>query len=113
MPVKAVARYVRVSPRKARAVADLIKGKDLEEALRILTFTPKRAARVLEKVVNSAVANAEVSPEIEDVNALYIRSIFVDQGPMLKRYRARAIGRACMIRKRTSHITVILDERRM
>lgn len=112
MAVKAVSRYVRISPRKARLVADLVRGKDLEEALRIFAFFPKRASKVLEKVVKSAVANAEVSPEIEDVSALYIKSIFVDGGPVLKRYRPRAMGRAYMVRRRTSHITVVLDERK-
>jgi len=112
MAVRAVARYVRISPRKARVVADLIRGKDLEDALRILDLSPKKAARIMEKVVKSAVANAEVSPEIEDVDALYIKSVYVDGGPMWKRIRPRAMGRAYLIRKRTSHITVVLDEKR-
>jgi large subunit ribosomal protein L22 len=112
MAVKAVARYVRISPRKARVVADLIRGKDLEEALRILSLSPKGGAKVIEKVVKSAVANAEVSPDINDVDALYVKAIHVDGGPMWKRIRPRAMGRAYLVRKRTSHITVVLDERR-
>ncbi len=112
MAVKAVARYVRISPRKARVVADLIRGKDLEDTLRILTLSPKRGAKVMEKVVRSAVANAEVSPEIEDVDALYVKEIYVNGGPTWKRIRPRAMGRAYLVRKRTSHITVVLDERR-
>ncbi len=112
MAVKAVARYMRISPRKVRVVADLIRGKDLEDALRILSFSPKRASGVLEKVLKSAVANAEVAPHIEDVDALYVKAIYVDGGPVLKRIRPRAMGRAYLIRKRTSHITVVLDEKK-
>jgi len=110
--VRAVGRYLRVSPRKARVVADMIRGKDVEEAMNILSFVPRRACKVIEKVLTSAVANAETSPDIEDPDALYIREIMVDGGPVLKRYRPRAMGRATMIRKRTSHITIVLDERR-
>ncbi len=112
MAVKAVLRYARISPRKARIVADMIRGKDVEEAFNILRFTPKKGARIIEKLLKSAVANAEASPDIEDVDALYIKSIYVDQGPMLKRIRPRAMGRAYLIRKRLSHITIELDERK-
>ncbi len=112
MPARAVLRYARISPRKARVVADMIRGKDVEEALTILRFTPKKAARIIEKLLRSAIANAEVSPDIVDVDALYVSKIYVDQGPMLKRIRPRAMGRAYLIRKKTSHITIELDERR-
>ncbi len=109
MEVKAVTRYVRISPRKARLVTELIKGKPVEEALTILRFVPKKAASLVDKTLRSAVANAEQNPNI-DVDTLYIKRIFVDGGPTMKRWRARAMGRATKIIKRTSHITVILDE---
>ena len=109
MEVKAVTRYVRIAPRKARLVTDLIKGKPVEEALTILRFVPKKAARLVDKTLRSAVANAEQNPNI-DVDTLYIKRIFVDGGPTMKRWRPRAMGRATQIIKRTSHITVILDE---
>ncbi|MCG6946498.1 MAG: 50S ribosomal protein L22 [Deltaproteobacteria bacterium] len=109
MEVKAVTRYVRMAPRKARLVTELIQGKQVEEALTILRFVPKKAARLVDKTLRSAVANAEQNPNI-DVDTLYIKRIFVDEGPTMKRWRARAMGRATKIIKRTSHITVILDE---
>lgn len=109
MEVKAITRYVRIAPRKARLVTDLIKGKPVEEALTILRFVPKKAARLVDKTLRSAVANAEQNPNI-DVDTLYIKRIFVDGGPTMKRWRPRAMGRATKIIKRTSHITVILDE---
>ena len=109
MEVKAVTRYVRIAPRKARLVTELIKGKPVEEALTILRFVPKKAARLVDKTLRSAVANAEQNPNI-DVDTLYIKRIFVDGGPTMKRWRARAMGRATKVIKRTSHITVILDE---
>jgi large subunit ribosomal protein L22 len=103
------ARYIRISPRKARLVADMIRGKPAEAASKILLFTPKSAARVLKKVLGAAIANAEHKGDI-DVDTLYVKKIFVDQGPTWKRYRPRAMGRATLIRKRTSHITIVLDE---
>lgn len=109
MEVKAITRYVRIAPRKARLVTELIKGKPVEEALTILRFVPKKAARLVDKTLRSAVANAEQNPNI-DVDTLYIKGIFVDGGPTMKRWRPRAMGRATKIIKRTSHITVILDE---
>ena len=109
MEVRAVTRYVRISPRKARLVTELIKGKPVEEALTILRFVPKKAARLVDKTLRSALANAEQNPNI-DVDTLYIKRIFVDGGPTMKRWRARAMGRATKIIKRSSHITVILDE---
>lgn len=109
MEVRAVTRYVRISPRKARLVTELIKGKPVEEALTVLRFVPKKAARLVDKTLRSALANAEQNPNI-DVDTLYIKRIFVDGGPKMKRWRARAMGRATKILKRSSHITVILDE---
>ncbi|MDI9439472.1 MAG: 50S ribosomal protein L22 [Limnochordia bacterium] len=110
MEARAVARHVRISPRKARQVIDLIRGRDVEEALTILKFTPKGASPIVEKVLRSAVANAENNFEM-DVDSLYVAECYVDQGPTLKRIRPRARGMANRIRKRTSHITVILRER--
>lgn len=110
MEAKAVARYVRIAPRKVRQVANEIKGKGVDEALQILQFTPRAAAEILRKVLNSAVANAENNLEL-DRNNLVVAKALVDQGPALKRYRARAQGRAAAIRKRTSHITIIVEEK--
>ena len=109
METKAIAKYIRISPQKARLVVDLVRGEKVEDARRILQFTRKYAAGVVSKVLKSAVANAKQNPNI-DGSILYVKEIFVDQGPTLKRWRARAQGRAASIRKRMSHITVILDE---
>ncbi len=109
MEVKAVGKYIRISPQKARLVADMVRGERISEAQKILTFTRKRAAGIVEKVLRSAIANATQNPNIDE-DILYIKEIFVDQGPSLKRWRARAQGRAAMIKKRMSHITVVLDE---
>jgi large subunit ribosomal protein L22 len=106
----AKAKFVKVAPRKARLVADVIRGKKVNEAVNILTFIPKKAARVLLKVVNSAIANAENNHDL-DVENLYIHRAFVDGGPMLKRFTAKAMGRATPIRRRTSHITIVVKER--
>ncbi|GAB4268414.1 50S ribosomal protein L22 [Thermincola ferriacetica] len=111
MEAKAVARYIRISPRKARQVVDLIRGKSVKEALAILKFTPQKAAEAIEKVVKSAAANAENNFEM-DRDSLYISQIFVDQGPTLKRYKPRAMGRADLMRRRTSHITVVVKEKK-
>ncbi len=108
--VRAVARYVRISPSKARQVADLIRGKDLAEARYITTFSPKEAARLIGKVLESAVANAENNEGLNADN-LVVANCYIDEGPTLKRWRPRAHGRATRIRKRTSHITVVLAER--
>jgi large subunit ribosomal protein L22 len=105
--MKAVAKYVRIAPRKARLVADAVRGKSYPEAVSILRFTNKRAAQIVGGVVQSAAANAENNLDA-DPDELFIREIRVDEGPTIKRYRARAMGRATMIRKRTSHITVEL-----
>lgn len=107
---KASARYIRMSPRKARQVIDLIRDKDVGEALAILRFTPNAASPIIEKVVNSAIANAENNYDM-DPDSLYVAECYVDQGPTLKRIRPRARGMADRIRKRTSHITVVLQEK--
>lgn len=104
---RAVLRYVRVTPRKARAVVDLIRGQQVARALAMLRYTPRAAAQVVEKVLRSAVANAE-QKEIGDAETLTVSKAFVDGGPTLKRFQARAMGRAGAIHKRTSHITVIV-----
>ena len=111
MEAKAIARYVRVSPRKARQVVDLIRGKSAEEAATILKFTPRGAAEVVEKVLHSAVANAEKNLKIP-ADTLFVSETFVDEGPTLKRIRPRAMGRAFRINKRTSHITVVVKQRK-
>ncbi len=111
MAVKSIGRYVKVSPRKARLVIDLIRGRYALEALDILRDSPKAISKTIEKIVRVGVANAENNEEIADVDTLYIKEAYVDQGPTMKRFRPRAMGRATRIRKRTSHITVILDEK--
>lgn len=110
MEVRAVAKYLRISPYKARLVADLVRNKPVDEALVILKFTPKKGAYLIRKTLRSAVANAENS-RLMDVDSLFIKSIYVDQGPQLKRWRPRAMGRATRILKPTSHITVVLAEK--
>jgi large subunit ribosomal protein L22 len=111
MQAKAVARTIRIAPRKVRLVVDLIRGKQVGEAIAILRHTPKAASPVVEKVLNSAMANAEHNYEME-VNNLVIAQVFVDEGPTLKRFRPRAMGRASAINKRTSHITIVLSEKK-
>jgi large subunit ribosomal protein L22 len=110
MEARAVARYVRVSPRKARLVVDLIRGKKIDDARAILKFSPRAAAEIVEKVLNSAVANAERNLHLKS-EELIVGSTFVDEGPTLKRIRPRAMGRAFRINKRTSHITVVVKQR--
>ena len=109
MEVRAVAKYIRISPQKVRLIIDVVKGKQVETALDLLKFMPQKAATIIEKVIKSAVANADQYPDI-DVDSLVVRNIFADQGPTLKRFRARARGRGTRILKRTTHITVILAE---
>lgn len=109
MEAKAIAKYIRISPQKARLVADLIRGKRIRDAQKILLFTRKYAAGIIGKVLKSAISNAKQNPNIDD-DILYIKTILVDQGPSLKRWRARAQGRAASIKKRMSHITIVLDE---
>lgn len=110
MEVKAQARYVRVTPFKARRVIDLIRGLHVEEARRVLQFSPQAASEPVRKVLDSAVANAEHNHRM-NTEALFVSSAFVDEGPTMKRFRPRALGRAFRVRKRTSHITVMVDER--
>ena len=107
--VKAVAKYTRISPRKVRKISGAVKGKPVEDALNILQFMPQKAAYLLEKVIRSAVANADQNEGI-DIDDLVVRNVLTDEGPTLKRFRARARGRGTRILKRTSHITVVLAE---
>ncbi|GEK59727.1 MULTISPECIES: 50S ribosomal protein L22 [Marinococcus] len=111
MEAKAVAKQIRIAPRKARLVIDLVRGRSVGEAIAILKNTPKSASPIVEKVINSAIANAEHNYEMEPEN-LYISQAFVDEGVTLKRFRPRAMGRASRINKRTSHITVIVEEKK-
>ena len=106
---RAIARYVRISSRKVKTVIDLIRGKTVAEAKGILMFTPKAASEPVLKLLNSAVANAENNLGM-NADSLYVAEVFANQGPTLKRFRPRAQGRAMHIRKRSSHITVILDQ---
>ena len=108
MEASAKLRYVRLSPQKTRLVVDMVRGKAVQEALNILKFSPQRPADVVAKLVRSAIANAE-QKGVSDVDQLYVKTVFVDQGPVLKRFIPRAMGRASRIRKPTSHITVVLD----
>lgn len=110
MEVKAYLKYARVGEQKARLVADLVRGKNVSEALKTLTFLNKKSAEMMKKLIESAVANADYKKTI-NLDNLYVKSIWVDQGPVLKRFRPRAQGRASGVRKRTSHINVVLDER--
>jgi len=115
MESRAVLKFARVSPQKARLVADLVRGQDASEAVETLTFLNKKSAPMIRKLVESAIANAEVSAERDnvdlDIDELYIKTIHVDQGPTLRRFRPRAQGRATRIIKKTSHITVELATR--
>ncbi len=112
MEAKAQARFVRVTPQKARRVVDLIRGKQAEEAVATLMFAPQAAGETVRKVVESAIANARVKAdranEAFDVSTLVVSEAYVDEGPTLKRFRPRAQGRASQILKRTSHITVVV-----
>jgi large subunit ribosomal protein L22 len=108
--MRAQAKYVRMSPRKARLVAEHIRGRSVPEARAVLAFTPREAAGELEKILHSAVSNAEANHGIAE-DRLYIQAAYVDGGPVMKRWRARARGRVARIKKRTCHITVQLAER--
>ena len=109
MEATATAKFRRISPQKARLVADMIRNKPVDEAMQIVSLSPKKAARLIKKVLESALANATENMNL-DADSLYVKRIFVDQGPQLKRWRPRAMGRAYGIRHRLSHITVVLDE---
>lgn len=108
METQAKLRNVRLSPRKARLVVDMVRGKGIQDAMNILQFSPQKTAPILSKLLKSAVANAE-QKGVSDVDALFIKTVTVDQGPVMKRFMPRAQGRASRIRKPTSHITVVLD----
>jgi large subunit ribosomal protein L22 len=110
MEARAYLKYARISPRKVSVVLDLIRNKPVEEAMAILKFTPKSACEYLEKLLKSAKANAENNHNM-DVDRLYVAECFVCPGPILKRIRPRAHGRAYRIEKRTSHVTIVLKER--
>lgn len=110
MEVKAKAKQIRIAPRKVRLVVDLVRGKDVAEAISILRLTPKASSTVVEKVILSAAANAKHNNEMDTKN-LFIKEAFVDEGPTLKRFLPRAKGSASQILKRTSHITIVLAER--
>ena len=110
MEAKAIARHIRIAPRKIRIVVDLIRGKNVGEAFAILKYTPKVGAEVVEKVLKSAIANAEHNYDL-NADALYVAEVFVDQGPTLKRIHPRSRGQAFKILKRTSHVTVVVKER--
>jgi large subunit ribosomal protein L22 len=107
MEAKATVRYVRITPSKARRAVDLIRGRQVDEARRILRFSPLGAAKTVEKALNSAVANAEQQPGVAPQN-LVVERAWVDEGPTLKRWRPRAYGRATKVLKRTSHITLVV-----
>lgn len=109
--MKASAKNVRISPRKVRMVVDTVRGKSVSQAMTILTFTRKKAAKPVQKLLRSAVANANENDGISEVDDLLIDRIMVDEGPTLKRYTPRARGRATPIHKRTSHIQIVLRER--
>ena len=107
---RATLKFARISARKVKIVADLVRGKDVDEAISIMKFTPKASSEVLEKLLKSAIANAENNHEMKHEN-LYVAEIFANQGPTLKRIRPAAKGSAVRIRKRTSHITIVLKEK--
>jgi large subunit ribosomal protein L22 len=109
MEVKAISKYVRISPQKVQKIVDVVRGKPVEAGLDLLSFMPQKASGIVSKIVKSALANADQFPSI-DVDSLVIEKITADKGPMLKRFRARARGRGTRILKRTSHITVVLKE---
>ncbi len=110
LTAKATLKHARISARKVKIVADLIRGKDVHEALAIVKFTPKAASDIIEKLLKSAIANAENNHGMNS-EELYIKEIYANQGPTLKRIRPAAKGSAVRIRKRTSHITIVLSEK--
>lgn len=110
MEVKAKARFIRISPRKARKVVDVVRGKDVANAISILKFLNQRGAKVVEKLIKSVKSNAENNNALA-ADKLYIKKIYVDAGPSMKRFLPRAHGRATTILKRTSHITVVVEEK--
>lgn len=111
MKAKAVEKFIRISPRKLRYVADVIRAKRVDDAVDLLTFTTKKAALIIRKAVQSAAANATENHKMNE-DDLVVEKIFINEGPILKRFRPRARGRATKIRKRTSHLTVIVSDGR-
>ena len=107
---RAIARHIRISPSKARLVIDLIRGKRVNDALATLMYTPKAASPIVTKLLNSAIANAENNLDM-DRDDLYVAEVYADPGPTLKRYVARSRGSASPMLKRTSHITIVLDQK--
>ena len=110
MEIRAQLRYLRIAPRKVRLVADMIRHKNAQKAIPLLAFSIKRGSKPIKKLLESALANAKNNYEMVNTDALYIKRITVDEAPKLKRWRARARGRAMQIQKKTSHITIILDQ---
>lgn len=110
MEAKAVAKHIRISPRKMKPIADMVRGKNANEAVAILKFTPRKGARLLKKVIESAMANAENNHGM-DQESLYIAEVYANQGPTMKRWKAGSMGRANPILRRTSHIGVVLKEK--
>ncbi len=109
MEAQAIWKYARISPRKMRLIADVIRGKEVNAAMDIVRFTNKKAAEMMEKILKSALSNVQNKSEAGvDLDGMVVKEIFVDGGPMLKRFRPRAMGRAFRIRKRTSHITIVV-----
>jgi len=111
MPFEAKHRFARISPRKARLVMDLIRGRDVDDAINLLRFSKQRASGLIEQVVRSAVANATEQDVAAKRNALYVASAWVDPGPVIKRFQPKDRGKAYSIKKRTSHLVVAVDER--
>ena len=111
MDVKARLRHVRMAPQKARLVADMIRGKNVTEAMNVLTFTRKKAAREIQALLKSALANAEENHKVVDVDDMVVKKITVDEGVAWKRQMPRARGMANLIKKRTSHVTIVLNEK--
>ncbi|HEX2964502.1 MAG TPA: 50S ribosomal protein L22 [Syntrophorhabdaceae bacterium] len=109
MEIKAKIRMTRISPQKVRLVADAIKAKNVNEAMGLLTYMPQKGAFIIKKLLDSALANAKQKKYV-DIDNLYVKNVMVDGGPMLKRFLPRAMGRATKVRKRMSHITLVLDE---
>lgn len=113
MQSQARLRYLRIAPRKVRMLADLVRGKPVGQALAILKYTPKAASKPLEKLLQSAIANAtDVSKGQVDVDKLFVHTVHVDQGPTLRRFLTRAMGRATRMNKKTTHVTVVLADRK-
>ena len=110
MEARAKLSFARLSPRKTRLIVDMVRGKGIQDALTILRFSPQPSAKLVSKLLQSAVANAE-QKGASDVDRLFIKTIFVDAGPVLKRFTPRAMGRASKIRKPTSHLTVVLADK--